>query len=328
MTDALVMATPMALALALLVPLALARARRRGPPAARFAPAALLAREPLPATWRTRLAALPDALAAAGLLLAIVALARPVARVPLPPRAEGVDVLVCLDVSSSMTSRDMDARRTRLDLAKEAAARFVAGRPQDRIGLVTFARYPDVVCPPTLDHAALARMLARVETVPGDGPEDATGLGAAVARAAQVLAGGRARSKVVVLLTDGEENVATARTPREIAPVHAAQLCERLGVRVHAIAAGVGRRDAQGRWVALDTSALVALADRTGGAFFEARDARAIAAVYAAIDELETVTFEDPRHATEERFVPWLVAGLGLLALGETLRRTRLEVLP
>ena len=112
--------------------------------------------------------------------------------------------------------------------------------PDDRIGLVCFARYPDLKCPLTLDHRALGEILDEVTTVESDGPEDATGIGTAVARAAQVLQRGIGESRVVILLTDGEENVATTRTPDEIAPLYAAQLCVELGVKVYAIAAGSG----------------------------------------------------------------------------------------
>jgi Ca-activated chloride channel family protein len=317
---------PWWLLLALLVPLALWLRRHRGAPAVLFAPGAFLER--LAGSWRVRLLPLPWLLLAAGLSLAVVALARPVEHVPLPRETEGIDIMLCLDTSSSMTGTDMDPQRTRLDVAKDAAARFVAGRPDDRIGLVCFARFPDLRCPPTPDHDALRDFLSAVAPVAGDGLEDATGIGTAVARAAQVLRGSPARSKVVILLTDGEENVATADKPDEIAPVHAGQLCRELGVRVYAIAAGLGSRSPTGVWTEIDTTQVRRLAATAGGRFFEARDADAVAGVYAEIDELERVAFEEPRTIVEERFLPFLAAAVVLLLAGRLLQSSLLAVMP
>ena len=106
-----------------------------------------------------RLLPLPWLLLVAGILLTVVALARPVQHVPLPHESEGIDIMLCLDTSSSMTGSDMDPQRTRLDVARDAAVRFIAGRPNDRIGLICFARFPDLRCPPTPDHGALRRFL-------------------------------------------------------------------------------------------------------------------------------------------------------------------------
>jgi Ca-activated chloride channel family protein len=291
-----------------------------------FAGAPFLA-DGFPRTWRTRLVALPEVLTVLGLLLVVAALARPVRRDRLPLETEGIDILLCLDASSSMTASDMDRCRTRLDVAKAAAARFVAARPHDRIGLVTFARYPDLRCPPTLDHEALAAILAEVATVASDGPEDATGIGTAVARAADALRRSPARSKVVVLLTDGAENVATARTPDEIAPVHAAQLCRELGIRVYAVVAGQGGAAPAGS-TAPDMRQIERLAESTGGRFFVARDAPDVDRVYGEIDALERVAFAEPRYRVEERFVPYLAGAVVFVFLGVALRSTVLEVLP
>lgn len=318
--------------LLLLIPCALWVARRGGRASILFAPYPLVDGDggapALPRTWRTRLAAMPRVLQVAGLVLVVVALARPVRRDPLPPTSEGIDLLLCVDVSSSMRANDLDPSRSRLDVAKGAAARFVEGRPGDRIGLVTFARFPDLRCPPTLDHAALLRIIGAAAPVESDGPLDATGIGTAVARAAQVLRAGGATSKVVVLLTDGEENVATADAPDEIAPLHAGQLCRELGVRVYAIAAGLGERRRDGTWVALDTRPVRALAERTGGRFFEARDAGAVASVYAEIDRLERVARDEPRHRIVDTFLPVLGTALVLLVGGRLLGATVLAVLP
>ncbi len=151
----------------------------------------------------------------------------------------------------------------------------------------------------------------------GEGPEDATGIGTAVARAAQALERSRARSKVVVLLTDGEENVALATAPGEIAPVHAAQLCVALGVRVYAVAIGAG--GAGGRR-AVDPGVVADLAKRTGGDFFRATDAAGLAAAYARIDALERTAVDTPRQVPVDRFaLGWLVVALPCLVAARVL---------
>lgn len=317
---------PWLLLLALLVPLALLLRGRSGAPAVHFAPAGLLGA--LPRAWRVRLVPLPAALQAAGLLLAVFALARPVARHPLPLTSEGIDILLCLDLSSSMQARDLDPARTRLDVARDAARRFIEGRPHDRIGLIGFARFPDLLCPPTLDQRALLEILGRVERVEPEGPEDLTGIGAAVARAAQILARGEADSRVLIVLTDGEENVATADTPEEIGPVRAARICEALGIKVYTIAAGIGNQGLDGQWIPIDSAQIRSLAEISGGRFFEARDAGAMAGVYASIDALERAEQEQPRYAIEERFLPFLGASLVLLALGALVQAAVLRVAP
>jgi Ca-activated chloride channel family protein len=327
---------PGLLMLAGLVPLAVWIRHRFGASALWFAPGPRGPGSPetegvpprLPRSLSVRLASLPRWLQAVALLLVAVALARPVERSPLPLTTEGIDILLALDVSSSMATEDMDAGRTRLDVAKEAASRFLAGRPHDRIGLVTFARYPDLRCPLTLDHLALDEILRGVEMVTRDGPEDATGIGAALMRSAQVLGQHPETSKVLILLTDGEENVATSRTPDEIAPLHGAQLCASRDVRVYTIAAGIGSPSPSGTLIPLDTSQVRQVARRTGGRFFEARDAKAIDGVYAAIDDLERARFAEPRYAVNERFLPFLLLALVLMVVGRVLEATVLEVLP
>ncbi len=317
---------PLWLLLALLIPAALFLVRRRPAPALLFAPAPFA--EGLPRSPRQRLRGLPRALQVLGLCGVVLALARPVQSEPLPLEAEGIDILLCLDVSSSMAATDLDRERSRLDVAQDAAAQFVAGRDQDRIGLLRFARFPDVSCPLTLDHRSLEGILRATEMVEADGPEDATGIGAAVARAAQLLKESEAESKVVILLTDGEENVATPQTPQEISPRRAAALCRQLGVRVYAIAAGSGRQLADGSWQPLETGPVQALAATTDGRFFEARDADAVDGVYTAIDRLERTAFREPRYRHQEVFALFLAAGLALLVLGRLLRATLWEVQP
>ncbi len=318
---------PWMLWLALLIPAVLWWRRWRGSAAIHFAPGEFL-KEGLPRSWRMRCLAIPGILQVCGLLLVIVALARPVHRDRLPLQTEGIDILLCLDVSSSMAARDLDPQRTRLEVAKAAAEQFISGRFSDRIGLLPFARYPDLRCPLTLDQTATKQFLSEIAMVEPRSPEDATGIGTAVARAAQLLRKSVAKSKVIVLLTDGEENVAGAHAPEEITPAQAATLCKELGIRVYTIAAGLGSRDPFGRWIKVDTTQVRELAEKTQGKFFEARDAKAVSAVYAAIDKLEKVELQEPRFRISEAFLPFLAIAMFLLLASRLLKSTVLELLP
>ena len=308
---------PWFLAVLLFVPAVFALIRRRGPTSVRFAPfPVLFAGPPPPRTWRIRLRFLPHVLGAAGLVLAVVALARPVFRERLPRTSEGVDILLVLDRSASMATEDLAAGRTRLSVAKDAAKAFIAGRPFDRIGLVAFARFPDLVCPPTLDHGALIRLLEGVPSVTADGPEDATGVGGAMARAAEFLRPA-AGTKIVVLLTDGVENVAAVGSPDEIDPVQAGRFAKELGVRTYVVSAAAGEASDQA-----GVSAVRRAAERTGGRFFAARDHAALLATDAAIDAAEKTRFEEPRYRIEDRFAPLLALAILLLVLGRLLGAT------
>jgi Ca-activated chloride channel family protein len=215
-----------------------------------------------------------------------------------------------------------------LTVARDAAARFIAGREHDRIGLVLFARYPDLRCPPTTDHDALQQILAAAATVDSDGQEDATGIGTAIARAAQVLAESRAPSKVVILLTDGDENVATERAEGEITPVHAGQLCRQLGVRVYTISAVPTSQADATPDAAPQDSQVRRLSELTGGRFFAARDAASVDGVYAAIADLERAQRPAPRFVFLERFTGFALAGTLLIVLGRLLGLTVWRTLP
>lgn len=317
--------------LGLALPVALLAWRRRQPaPALAFPLAARLGDSWGRATWRTRLAFLPTALAVSATVSLCIALARPIERVPVAAERLTREVLLIVDASSSMGATDLDPQRTRLELVQEAAGRFIAARGDDRVGLLRFARYPDLIAPPTVDHAALIELLGEVELSAPNSAEDRTALGAAVARAAQVLrpdADGRAAG-TLVLLTDGEENVAGQGDPSAIDLEEAGAYCERLGLVVHTIAAGRGRLDARGVWQPLDTAGLEALADRTGGRFFRADQRDSLDAVYRAIDQLEAQALREPRTEVRERYRPWLWIAWSALLLAGFLRRGPLEVQP
>lgn len=322
---------PAALALAVLV-VAAAACRWWRRPRVPFAGMHLLASAadlpPLPTTWRARLAGLPawcDVLAALAL---VVALARPVERVPAPTPPPGRDLLLCLDVSSSMAANDLDAQRSRHVVGQALAERFVRARGSDRIGLVAFARYADLVCPPTRDHEALVASLRALQMVPKDGAEDATAIGAAVGKAAASLARVDGAAKVVVVVTDGEENVSNKLQPNEIAPLHAAQACAAAGIRVHAVVVGRGNQKPDGRFVALDTTAVQQLASTTGGRSWLCEDEAALAEVYARIDALEADATPPPGLVARERFAWALAFAAVAAALARLLRALGLRRLP
>jgi Ca-activated chloride channel family protein len=283
---------------------------------------------PLPATWRSRLSAVPPWLEVLGVVALLIALARPVERTLMPPAPPGRDLMLVLDVSSSMAADDLAPGRTRLAVGKQVAREFVRGRDHDRIGLVTFARFADLRCPLTNDRDALAEIVGGLDLVAKESPEDATAIGAAVGTAAVALRRTARAQQAIVLVTDGEENVAGPLTPEEVAPLHAAQLCRDGGIRVHGIVVGAGNQKSDGRFVALDTSAVQQLAATTGGRFFTATDAKALAAVWAAIDALETAPVASAGVVVREVFAWAVAAALVLFAAARGLGSTWLRRLP
>ena len=282
-----------------------ARRARAALPAASIAPL-----RGLPRSLRARLVALPLIAKAVALAVLGVALARPVTRELLPLREVGVDMLLLIDVSSSMLSQDMEAsgQMRRIDAAKKNAELFVAAREHDRIGLMTFALFPELRCPLTLDHEALSAFLRAVETVHPNSPEDGTGIGVALAKAVTFLEKSTTKSKVIVLLTDGLNN------RPEIQPLDAARVAKDAGIRVHTIGLGQGEH-VFGFARPIDFGDIRQVAETTGGQFFAAPTARDLGRVYEEIDRMEKVEIEDPRYRTTDWFLWPLLAGASLLVL-------------
>lgn len=281
--------------------------RRATLPAASLA---LLAR--VPVTLRERLVGLPGVLLFVGGLSLCVALARPVEREVVPLREAGVDILLVVDVSSSMRTKDM-AQGTdmmRVDAARARAAAFARARSSDRVGLVTYSAFAELVCPPTLDERALAAFVEAVQPMPEGSPLDGTATGTALAKAVRVLEKSEAKSKVVVLLTDGQTTV------RAVDPLDAAKLAADAGIRVHTIGLGNGIPSPFGGWVAVDFTELQKIAETTGGKFFAAQSDADLATVYEEVDRLEKAPIEDPRYRTVDRFELPLLAGLVAILLG------------
>ena len=268
----------------------------------------------LPKTLRARVCLLPLVLQALAMIAFAVALARPVTRDVLPLREEGIDIVLVIDISSSMLAADMSREHelSRMAAAREKALEFAMDRSNDRVGLLTFARFPELRCPLTLDQDALASFLRAVETVGERSPENKTAIGVALAKAVKVLEESEAPSKVVVLLSDGENNVP------DITPSDAAKLAKDAGVRVHCIGIGAGqvledpffgRRQLKPQFKSLKQ-----IAEVCDGEFFEAESGAELTRVYDQINMLEKVELEDPRFRTVDLYrYPFAVGAVLLL---------------
>jgi len=281
---------------------------------------------------RRAAAFLPEILLAAGLVCLVVALARPQwTRRETVVQSEGIDILLVVDTSGSMESPDYTVggrQASRLDVAKAVVARFVEGRPHDRIGLVVFGEEAFTQVPLTLDHVGLASFLRQVEI--GMAGARSTAVGEALAVATRRLARLESPSRVAILLTDGRNNAGT------IDPATAAGAAAALGVKVYTI--GVGSSGevrgplgllSRPRGGELDEATLRAIADATGGRYWRADDTETLLRVYETIDLLEKSTAEVKEYVhADERYHPWLFAGMVLLALQVVLSSTVLRRLP
>jgi Ca-activated chloride channel family protein len=305
------------------------RLRHRGSATIRYSDVESLRRSDIRRTGRFR--HIVFALRVAALVGFIVAFARPQTGVTSETvTTEGIDIVLAMDVSSSMLAEDLAPNR--LEAAKAVAAEFVAGRRNDRVGLVVFAGEAFTQAPLTLDHSVIVDLLTQMEVgMIADGTTVGMGLATAVKR----LQASSAESKVVVLLTDGRSNTG------EIGPVTAAQMAQALGVKVYTIGVGsrgtarvpiddplVGRRYVTMQ-VDVDEPTLQAVAETTGGLYFRATDTEGLAQIYQEIDALETTEIEVENFTSYgELFHFPLAAGLILLCLEVSLGQTFLRKLP
>ena len=233
--------------------------------------------------------------------------------------SEGIAIVLAVDVSSSMLAEDF-APSNRLDVAKEQSIGFIDGRRFDRIGLVTFAAEALTRVPITVDYAVLREAVRQLRV--GE-LEDGTAIGTAIATAANRLRRAPGVSKVIVLLTDGENNRGT------IDPPTAAQAAAELGIRVYTVGVGTdgearmpighgpsGRTRYQTLPVQIDEELLRGVAEATGGRYFRATDAEALNRIFRQIDELETIPVTVSRFTQfEESYAPFLIVGLIALAI-------------
>ncbi len=268
------------------------------------------------------------------LALLIVALARPQAvEGQEVVTGEGVDIAIALDISGSMESLDFQPRN-RLEAAKRVIDDFVAERKHDRIGLVVFANQAFIQSPPTVDHDVLSLLLSEVRLATDLPIQDGTAIGMGLASAANLLKDSTAKSKVIVLLTDGVNNSGA------IDPSTAALAAKTLGMKVHTI--GMGRlglvpvpvRTQFGEQIALqesnlDEETLRQIADMTEGLYFRATNTDALREIYHEINRLEKSNFETRVYNRYQELVGWfLVPALMLLCLDLVLRHTLFRRLP
>jgi Ca-activated chloride channel family protein len=249
--------------------------------------------------------------------------------------ANGIDIVLGLDVSGSMQALDFlidNQRVNRIEVVKSVVGKFIDERPNDRIGLIAFAGSPDLVSPITLDHDWLQQNLERVTI---GGVDDGTAIGSAIAASVNRLRTTPAKSKVVILLTDGMNNTG------KISPLAAAEAARALGVKVYTIGVGVrGKapvpvRDEAGNMrlvmaeVDVDEKTLQTVADQTGGKFYRATDTDSLKKIYEQINRLETSPQTVQKFEHYDELYPWaLVPALGILGLGFVLQQTRYRRLP
>jgi Ca-activated chloride channel family protein len=320
------LAYPYFLLLLLLIPALLWwRTRRRGP-AVNFPDGALLKK--LPVSLTVRLQPVLTALYVLGLTCLIVALARPQrglqeSRV----NTEGVDIVLLLDLSTSMETPDFSRNgqlQTRIESAKQVISDFISRRKDDRIGMVGFAALPYSIAPLTLDHSWLVQ---RMDSLRTGMLEDGTAIGDGIASAVNRLRESKAKSHIVILLTDGMNNRG------ELTPENAAQAAAALGIKVYTIGIGGGMPVRQGFFTLppqeIDEAKLRKIAELSKAEFFRARDIKTLEEVYDRIDKLEKTEIEMKQFTRfEEKAGQWLIAALIFLTLEKILLLSRFGRLP
>lgn len=267
-----------------------------------------------------------------GLALLIVALARPqTGNVNTETTTEGIDIILTLDISGSMKAEDFKPQN-RLHVSKEVIKDFIRSRANDRIGLVVFARESFTQCPLTLDYNILLNFLDQVTF---DMVEDGTAIGMAIANSCNRLKDSPAKSRVIILLTDGVNNAG------EINPVTAAEIAKTLGIRIYAIGAGkpgpapypvddpvFGRRYVNVE-NEIDEESLRQIAQLTDGKYYRAKDVDGLKKTYDEISSLETTKIETKQYLQfKELYMYLLTLGFGLILIEVVISQTRFRKLP
>jgi Ca-activated chloride channel homolog len=245
---------------------------------------------------------------------------------------EGIDIIMAMDISGSMRAEDLARKKNRLDVAKEVAASFITGRQNDRIGMVVFSGQSFTQCPLTLDYGILIKFLDEIHI---GMIEDGTAIGMAIANCINRLRDSKAKSKVVILLTDGRNNRG------ELDPLTAAKVAKALGVRIYTIGAGsrgkapypvddpfFGQRYTYID-VDIDEDVLQNIASITGGKYFRATDKESLSRIYAEIGELEKTKIEVKEYTRyNELFGRFALLAFGALMLEIVLANTRFRKIP
>jgi Ca-activated chloride channel family protein len=284
----------------------------------------------VPSTIREKLRHIPFAVRLIAIGLLIVALARPQSFTSGENvTTEGIDIAMVLDISGSMLAEDF--KPNRLDAAKNVIDNFVEGRTSDRIGLVIFSREAFTQCPLTIDYSVLRNLLLDIRS---GMIQDGTAIGNAIANGVNRLKESDAKSRIIILLTDGVNNAG------EVDPISAAEIAKAFGIRIYTI--GVGTRGEapypvqtpfgtryQMVPVEIDEAMLTKIANITGGEYFRATNNRALEDIYNKIDKLEKTKIEITSYKNaSEKYYSWLWGGLILLLFELGLSRTILRKLP
>jgi Ca-activated chloride channel family protein len=270
------------------------------------------------------------------LIFLIIAIARPrLGEGQAKVRASGIDIVVALDLSGSMAAEDFELNgqpANRLAMAKDVLRTFIRKRTSDRIGLVAFAGRAYIATPLTLDHDFLLSNLDRLDI---GKIEDGTAIGSAISAAANRLRDLKAKSKIIILMTDGQNNAG------KVPPITAAEAAQALGVRVYTIGVGTrgvarvpyvnvfGQKGYVDQKVDIDEETLTKIAQMTGGKYFRAENSAGMRNTYAEIDRLEKTEVEMKKYQRYRELFPWFIlAGLVLVLLETILSNTVWRRLP
>ena len=286
-------------------------------------------------SWKYYLIHVPSILEMAAIVLLSLILARPQTTDRWQDtEIEGIDIMLCVDVSTSMLAEDL--KPNRIEAAKQVASEFINGRPNDNIGLTIFAGEAFTQCPMTVDHAVLLNMFQNVSSdIAAKGIiEDGTAIGMGLANAISRLKDSQAKSKVIILLTDGSNNRG------EISPLTAAEMAKSFGVRVYTIGVGTNGTapyPVQGAFgkqyvnmaVEIDENVLRQIAQTAGGQYYRATSNSKLKEVYEEIDKLERTKLQVKEFSTnQEEYQPLALALLLSLLLSIVLKQTVLRTIP
>ena len=287
-----------------------------------------------PRSWRVTLMPLQLLLRLAVFVLLVLVLARPQTQNTWKNETmEGIDIMLAMDVSTSMLAEDL--KPNRIEAAKQVAADFIMGRPNDNIGLTIFAGEAFTQCPMTTDHASLLNLLHNVRTdIAQRLIEDGTAIGMGLANAVSRLKDSKAKSKVVILLTDGSNNRG------DLSPMTAAEIAKSFGIRVYTIGVGTNKVAPYPMPVAggiqyvnmpveIDTKMLNDIAAATDGDFYRATNNKELQQIYKEIDKLEKSKLNVKKYSKRyEAYQPYAIAAVILLLLEILLRITVFRKLP
>ena len=286
----------------------------------------------LPASWRGWLTHLVFTLRLLALGCLIIILCRPQTHDSWSTSdVEGTDIVVAMDVSTSMLAKDFSPNR--MESAKKVATQFVAGREHDNIGLVLFAGESFTQVPMTMDNATLVNAIGQIKM---GLLEDGTAIGDGIATSINRIKDGKAKSKSIILLTDGSNNTGV------VAPLTAAQIAHKYGIKIYTIGVGsngnapypvaidfAGNIQYQTMPVVIDEATLQKIAATTGGKYFRATSGKVLQQIFKEIDSLEKTHMDVQRFShTEDNYIPWAIALLILLLLAAVIDYTLLRHIP